>query len=240
MVSKLESLKITHAARQLCGEVARPTGEGPFPAVLVMASAYGLGDNVRRSARALAERGWIGICTDMYGDGAYEPGPTNTGAEFAAIMAQPDLLRERVVAWFEAARALPGADPTRIAAIGYCFGGRCVLELARSGADVRAVVSYHGILTTHAPAAPGAIRGEVQAWCGGRDPYAPLADIATLEAELEAVGARRQITVFSHTAHSFTDPDAAHDPRPGIDYDAMADRVSWAGTLALLDGVLAG
>ena len=238
-MTKLEPVDIAHAGRRLLGEVARPKGAGPFPAVLVMASAYGLGEQVRRSARALAARGWIGLCTDMYGDGAYFADPSGAGPDFSALMANPQLLRQRVVAWFEAAQVLPGVDPGRVAAIGYCFGGRCVLELARSGADVRAAVSYHGILNTHAPAAPGAIRGEVAAYCGALDPFAPLADIAALAAELTAAGARHQITTFSHVAHSFTDPDAARHSRPGIAYDAQAHRVSWAGTLALLEGVFA-
>lgn len=236
----LEPIEITHAGRRLVGELARPEGAGPFPAVLVMASAYGLGEQVRGSARALAARGWLALCTDMYGDGAYFADPSAAGPDFAALMADPVRLRERVVAWLEAATKLPGMDASRVTAIGYCFGGRCVLELARSGADVRAVVSYHGILTTHAPAAPGTIRGEVAAYCGALDPYAPVGDIAALGAELTAAGARHQITTFSHVAHSFTDPDAARNPRPGIAYDAQAHRVSWAGTLALLEGVFSG
>jgi dienelactone hydrolase len=173
----------------------------------------------------------------MYGDGAASSytDAEATGAKFEALTREPALLRERARAWLEQARALPGADPARVAAIGYCFGGLCVLELARSGADLRAVISYHGILKTSQPAAHGAIRAEVVAYCGGRDPYAPLADIAGLRDELETAGASYQITTFGTVAHSFTDPRADTSGRPGIAYDAMADRVSWAGTLALLN-----
>lgn len=235
-----QPLPLHHQGTDLIGQMIAPQGAGPHPAVLVMYSAYGLGDHVQNSARRLAEEGYLAICTDMYGGGAYYPDPSAAGQDFAAIMANPELLRARCAAWFAAVAALPAVDPQRIAAIGYCFGGKCVLELARSGADVKAVVSYHGVLTTHAPATPGAIKGHVAAWCGARDPFAPLGDIDALRAELEAAGARYDVITLGKVAHSFTDPDAAKANRPGIEYDALADKVSWAGTLALLDGVLGG
>ena len=232
---QLEPFPLTNAGTGLVGQLIRPEGQGPFPAVLVMASAHGLGRHVKQAAERLAAQGYLALCTDMYGGGAYYPNPADAGGDFAAIMAQPQPLRERCRAWFDALAAHPLADPARIAAIGYCFGGKCVLELARSGADVKAVVSFHGVLTTHAPAAAGAIKGEVAAICGAEDPFAPLADIDALRDELEAAGARYGITTFGKVAHSFTDPDAAKADRPGIAYDERADRLSWAGALALLE-----
>ena len=147
-----------------------PDGTGPFPAVLVMASAYGLDEQVRNTARQLVALGYAAVATDMYGGGAYYPDPSQAGAPFNAVMASPELTRARVVAWFDAVAALPQVDAAEVAAIGYCFGGRCVLELARSGADVKAVVSYHGLLTTDRPAVSGAIKGDVVAYCGGEIP----------------------------------------------------------------------
>ena len=126
----------------------------------------------------------------------------------------------------------------RSAARGCCFGGMCVLELARSGADVRAVVSYHGILTTQAPARKGEVKCDVAAYCGAHDPYAPMDTIDGLRRELAEAEARHQIMIFGEAAHSFTDPNAASMGMPGIEYNAIADRVSWAGTLALLEAVL--
>lgn len=237
---QFQPLPLHHQGADLIGQMIVPDGPGPHPAVLVMYSAYGLGDHVQNSARRLAAEGYLAVCTDMYGGGKYYPVPDDAGPDFMAIMANPELLRARCAAWFDAVAALPDVDSQRIAAIGYCFGGKCVLELARSGADVKAVVSYHGVLTTHAPAAPGAIKGHVAAWCGALDPFAPLADIDGLRAELEAAGARYDVITLGKVAHSFTDPDAAKAGRPGIEYDALADKVSWAGTLALLDGVLNG
>ena len=239
-MTALQKLTFEHAGKLLIGEVARPAGEGPFPAVLVMASALGLGEQTRESARVLAARGYLAVATDMYGGGAYFADPTQAGDDFMALMTSPELQRARVVAWFETVAALPDVDATRIAAIGYCFGGGCVLEMARSGVDVKAVVSYHGLLTTQNPAAPGAIKGEVVAYCGGQDPFAPEDTIEALHRELTAAGASHHITVFADVKHGFTDVDAQKHGHPGIAYDAIADKVSWAGTLALLEIVLKG
>lgn len=231
----LQPFPLNHGEVGLTALVARPDGPGPFPAVLVMHSALGIHHQVQDTARRLAELGYLAVATDMYGPSAYQDGP---GLAYAAFAENPQLLRERTVAWFEAVRARPDVDPARIAAIGYCFGGHCVLELARSGADVRAVCSYHGILTTHAPAQPGAVKAHVAAFCGAKDPYAPMVDITALRKELEAAGASWQLGVYGDAEHGFTDPDAARLNRPGIAYDAYADRASWAATLAILEVAL--
>ena len=231
----LQPFPLNHGEVGLTALVARPDGPGPFPAVLVMHSALGIHHQVQDTARRLAELGYLAVATDMYGPSAYQGGADGPGLAYAAFAENPQLLRERTVAWFEAVRARPDVDPARIAAIGYCFGGHCVLELARSGADVRAVCSYHGILTTHAPAQPGAVKAHVAAFCGAKDPYAPMVDITALRKELEAAGASWQLGVYGDAEHGFTDPDAARLNRPGITYDAYADKASWAATLAILD-----
>jgi dienelactone hydrolase len=134
---------------------------------------------------------------------------------------------------------LPNVDRTRVAAIGYCFGGQCVLELARSGADVKAVVSYHGILKTALPAQRGAVRAQVAVYTGAKDPYAPAADVEALRQEMLAAEARWQIMTFGEAYHGFTDPDSTMSALPGLGYDQIAHHVSWAGTLALLQQALA-
>lgn len=237
-MSELETIAVSHDGVQLQGLFARPEGDGPFPAVLVMHSALGLRHQVQGKIRTLADLGYLAIATDMYGVDADTGSPEASGAYYAALSENPAKLRERVMAWFDAVAAHDDVDAARIAAIGFCFGGRCVLELARSGADVKAVVSYHGILETASPAAPGTIRGEVAAYCGRDDPYAPVSQIEALRQELAAASCRFHITEFAGVAHSFTDPDADGIGMPGIAYDALADRVSWAGTLALLEHAL--
>lgn len=237
----MQTITFTHAGTTLKGQLAAPAeARGARPLVLVFPSALGLGTHALTAAQRLADHGYLGLGVDMYGDGlysGYDGSAAATGGHFETFVKHPELLRQRALAWLDHARTLPGADAARIAATGYCFGGHCVLELARTGADVKAVISYHGILTTQLPAAPGAIKAHVTAYCGGRDPYAPVETIDGLRRELDAAGARHQITVFNEVEHSFTDPDAGRMGRPGISYDLLADRVSWAGTLALLETV---
>lgn len=235
----MQPMELVHDGKRLIGQVASPTGSGPFPAVMVMHSGVGMGEFNFDVARKLAERGYLAVATDMYGPEVDLTSAESYGGAFQALLDAPDTLRSRVVAWFDAVAAREDVDASRIAAIGYCFGGYCVLELARSGADCRAVVSYHGLLTTHAPAQPGAVKAHVAAYCGANDPYAPLEHITALRKELAAAGASFTVTVYGDAEHGFTDPDAASHGRPGISYNAIAAKTSWAGTLALLDEVLA-
>ena len=235
---RTEPMDMVHGGERLRGQVAIPDGEGPFPAVLVMHSAVGLNRFYKDIGPRLATLGYLAVSTDMYGADADISSAEGYGPLFARFQQDGDFLRSRVVAWFDAVRARADVDTARVAAIGYCFGGQCVLELARSGAEARAVVSYHGVLTTHAPALPGAVKAHVAFYCGANDPFAPMADITALRKEMEAAGASYAVTVFGDAAHGFTDPHAASFGMEGIAYNAMADKVSWAGTLAILEQVL--
>lgn len=237
----MQTITLAHEGATLKGQLARPVGSAePLPIVLVFPSALGLGSHALTAVERLAAAGWLALGVDLYGDGLYSgygEDAGEAGAQFQRYLETPGAVRGRALAWFDHAATLPGADPARIAAVGYCFGGYCVLELARAGADLKAAVSYHGLLTTALPAAPGAIIGTVAAYCGGNDPYAPPEAVEALRGELTAAGARHQITTFSGAEHAFTDPEAGKMGRPGIAYDQAADRVSWAGTLALLETV---
>ena len=214
-----------------------PAGEGPFPAVIVYHSGLGLKPFECDKAKAMAKLGYIGIVADMFGLAARGIQPGDLSA-YEKITARPEAMRERVVAWFDAVSSMPGVDAGRIGAFGFCMGGACVLELARSGRDARAVVSYHGVLTTHAPAAKGAVKPVVAAYCGLEDPFAPAETIGTLRDELAAAEADFHIVEFGKVGHSFTFPEASAMNMPGIAYDAVADAVSWAGTLALFETAL--
>ncbi|MFC3173741.1 dienelactone hydrolase family protein [Novosphingobium bradum] len=234
-MADFELLQTSHAGAALQGNVHAPAGPGPHPAVLVMSTAMGMGDLANNACAALAREGYLAVATDMYGGGAGFVDDIEASAKaIGPLMTEDGLLRARVVHWFEAVRALPNVDPARVAAIGYCFGGQCVLELARSGAEVTAVVSYHGLLTTRAPARPGAIKAQVCAYTGRLDPYAPRDHVEGFRDEMIAADARFHITELGNSWHSFTDPDAARVPVPGVQFDALARDVSWAGTLAVL------
>ena len=236
-MADLQPVECNHQGVALRGLLAVPQGKGPFPTVLVMHSALGLRHMVEDKARTLAGLGYAALATDMYGVDADISSPEKAGEHYMALLQDGAKLRERCALWFDTAASLAPVDPGAMAAIGFCFGGQCVLELARSGRDLKAAVSYHGLLTTHAPAKQGDIKGEVVAWCGALDPFGPPADTVAFRAEMEAAGANWQITEWGKVAHGFTDPKA-EGAMPGIEYNAIADAVSWAGTLALLKQVL--
>ncbi len=236
-MTELRAMAFHHEGVELVGQIAVPDTPGPHPAVMLMHNAHGLGEMMREKTSYLAQLGYVAVATDMYGGGKYHADTQSIGPSLLELVKAPQLLRARTVAWYEQLKARPEVDPQRIAAIGYCFGGQCVLELARSGVDVKAVVSFHGLLSTAMPAQPGAIQGQVAIYTGAKDPYAPADHVEALRRELTDAGAHFQIMVFNDAFHAFTDPHADGMGRPGIAYDPMADRVSWAGTLALLEAI---
>jgi dienelactone hydrolase len=239
MFEGMERIEFDHEGTLLRGYAALPDTTEPSPAVLVMHSALGVAHKVNeRTARALAERGYVAACTDMYGAHLAEPSMEDAGRAYAENLADPEQQRARAVAWFDQIAGRADVDDERIAAVGFCYGGMTVLELARSGANLAAAVSYHGTLTTHAPAEPGAVRAHVVAFCGAGDPYAPLEDVDNLRKELQDAGVRNyQITVFGAAGHGFTDPDAARLDLEGVAYEELSNDLAWSGTLVLLQHV---
>ena len=241
----METVEFEHEGTLLRGYVARPDPRpdttGPAPGVLVMHSALGVAHAVNeQAAQALAERGYVAVCTDMYGAHHSGAGMEEAGVAYADNLANPERQRARTVAWLDHVARRADVDAARIAAIGFCYGGMTVLELARSGANLRAAVSYHGILETYARAEPGAVRAHVVAYCGADDPYAPPDDVVALRQEMvDAAVARYDITVFGGVGHGFTDPEAGVLGLDGVAYDPLARDLAWNGTLVLLDHVFA-
>ena len=239
MFEGMEPIEFEHEGTLLRGYATQRGGVGPSPAILVMHSALGIAHKVNEPmARKLAELGYVAICTDMYGAHLEGASVEDCGRAYADSLSDPEKQRARTVAWFDEIAMRSDIDDERIAAVGFCYGGTTVLELARSGANLKAAVSYHGILTTHARAEPGAIRGHVVAYCGAGDPYAPLEDVDNLRKEMRDAGLRNyQITVFGAADHGFTDPDAAILQLEGVRYDALSNDLWWSGTLVLLQHV---
>jgi dienelactone hydrolase len=235
-MAQFHEITCEHDGVPLKGYFAQPQGvTGPVPGVIVFPGAAGTFKRMEITVSKLAELGYLAVAAFMY-DARLDTGDQiSAGEEYIALLKTPENLRARTRVWFDAFAALDGIDPARLAAIGYCFGGQCVLEIARSGADAKAVVSYHGALLTHAAAGPGDIKGLVAAYCAGNDAYVPASEVEGLRDELTQAGVPFHITEFSHAHHGFTDPEATWNARDDIVFDPLAEAVSWAGTVALLE-----
>ncbi len=212
---------------ELKGQLALGEGAGKRPGVVVFHEGSGLGPHPIESAERLAKLGYVALAADMFGGGRAAATPAEAATLMAPFQGDSALIRRRARAAIEALRTRPECDPTRVAAIGYCFGGATVLELARDGADLVAVVSFHGVLGTTAPAGAGAVRASVLVCAGFEDILASQADRAALEAELSAAGANWQLIVYGGAKHSFTNPGIDAVGLPDFRYDAGADRRSW-------------
>jgi dienelactone hydrolase len=220
---------------RLIGQLSTPDTPGPHPGVLVMPDARGMTELAKRKAQELASLGYVALATDFYGDGLY-----HQGEKAAELHADWPLLHKRIFAGFDALKAQPSVDHERIGAIGYCFGGQAAIELARTGANVKAAVSFHGLLTTKTPAKRGAVKANILALHGLKDPYVPPADVETFRAEMSEAEANWQITIYGEGWHQFTDPDGVKEMPgvPGLKYDRLLDRLSWAAALEFLDATL--
>lgn len=211
---------------------------GPLPAVLVSHAWVGRDDFACGKARQLAELGYAGFALDMYGEGVVGSGPEENARLMAPFMEDRSKLQRRMLLALEAVRSLPEVDATRVGAIGFCFGGLCALDLARTGADVRGVVSFHGLFKPPGNTAGNRIRANVLALHGHDDPLVPPEDVLALQTELTAAGADWQVHVYGNTVHAFSNP-RANDPAFGTVYNAVADRRSWRSMVDFLAEALA-
>lgn len=201
--------------------------KGARPGVLVAHEWTGLGAYVKRRVEELARLGFVAFGADLYGKGIRPATPEAAAAEAAKYKSDRLLLRARAAAGLAELRRQPAVDPERLAAIGYCFGGTAVLELARSGAELCGVVSFHGGLDTPNPADARNIRAKVLALHGADDPIVPPAQVAAFQDEMRTAVVDWQMVIYGGVVHSFTNPDAGDDPSKGSAYNARADRRSW-------------
>jgi dienelactone hydrolase len=201
--------------------------KGARPGVLVVHDWYGPGQYTRMRCEQLAQLGYVAFAADIYGKGIRPADPKECAAQAGIYRSDRGLMRARVNAGLAVLRQQAGVDGKHIAAIGYCFGGTTVVELARSGADIAGVVSFHGGLDSPTPADGKNIRCKVLALHGGDDPYVPAANVAAFEDEMRKAGVDWQVVTYGGAVHSFTRPDSGNDPSTGAAYNERADRRSW-------------
>ncbi len=215
------------------------SGAGKRPGVVVFHEGLGLGEFAMERARRLAGLGYVALAADMFGERRQAANLQQVADLVGGLRAAPDELRARgraALAWLA---AQPEVDANRLAAIGFCFGGSVVLELARDGADLKAVVSFHGVLTTRLPAQPGAVKASVLVCTGLDDPLAPPEQVAGFENEMRAGAVTDwQVISYGNTLHGFTNPAADGSMMRTALYNERADRRSWAAMKSLFDEVL--
>lgn len=197
------------------------------PGVIVIHDWMGTNPYVHKRAEQLARLGYIAFAIDMYGKGV-RPKDANEAAALAGIYrADRQLMRARANAGLEVLKRHSLTDVRRIAAIGYCFGGGTVLELARGGAEVAGVVSFHGNLDTPTPADARNIKGRVLVLHGADDPFVPPHQVSAFQEEMRQAKVDWQMVIYGGAVHSFTNPGAGSDPAKGAAYNEKADRRSW-------------
>jgi dienelactone hydrolase len=201
--------------------------QGKRPGVLVVHQWKGLSDYEKKRAEMLAKLGYNVFCVDIYGKGIRPKEANDAAAEAGKYKSNRQLLRARVNAGLDVLRTQELTDPKRIAAIGYCFGGTTVIELARSGADIAGVVSFHGALDSPSPADGKNVKCKVLALHGADDPFVPAKDVAAFEDEMRQAKVDWQLVAYGGAVHSFTDWNAGGDNSKGAAYNENADRRSW-------------
>jgi dienelactone hydrolase len=203
------------------------TLKGKRPGVLVVHEWWGLNDFARDKAKQLAELGYVALAGDMYGNGVTTKDREEAARLAGALRGNPNLLRARAQAALKVLAANPRVDPKRLAAIGFCFGGTTVLELAYSGADLAGVVSFHGGLPRPQPGDLERLKARVLVLHGADDPHVSAADLTAFEQAMRQAGADWQMVFFGGAVHSFTNPEAGNNKAAGVAYDARAARRSW-------------
>lgn len=233
-----EKLAYHHGSLELEAHVARPAGGAPAPVVLVCHAWRGQSDFERSRAEQLAALGYVGVALDVYGKGVLGRDAAECTRLMTPFMEDRALLRARLLAGLAAARGLSGVDASRVAAIGFCFGGLCALDLARTGEALRGVVSFHGLLKPNG-LAPERIGARVLVLHGYDDPMATPPEVNALCGEMTAAGADYQVHMYGGTVHAFTNP-AANDTANGMVYSARAERRSRESMTAFLREVFEG
>lgn len=211
---------------------------GNKPAVIVAHDWSGRNEFACQKAEQLAELGYVGFALDMYGNGRLGHTKEEKSALMMPLKENRALLRQRILSAYETVKKLMFVDVHKIAVIGFCFGGLCALDLARGGADIRGVVSFHGLLDAPTDVENKKILAKVLALHGQLDPMVSSAAVAAFQHEMTAARVDWQMHIYGHTLHAFTNPQA-HDTESGLVYNQLADKRAWVAAKNFLAEIFA-
>ncbi len=203
--------------------------KGPRPVVMVIHEWWGLNDYAKMRARELAKLGYMAMAVDMYGDNKMGNDPTAAEALASPFYANPEIALPIFNAALEKIKGFTQTDTNNIAAIGYCFGGAQVLNLARLGENLKGVVSFHGNVVGVTPD-KSLLKASVLVCQGGADPYVPIEEVAVFKKQMDSIGAKYELKVYEGATHSFTNPNSTEIGKKynmSIEYNPAADSASW-------------
>lgn len=222
---------------KLIGYFAAPESAAPVPGVIVAPEWWGRNEYTEQRARELAQHGYAALAIDMYGAKKSTEQASEASEWMMQTFADPETIVTRASAGLSALAQQPEANPDKLAAIGFCYGGKVVLDLARSGAGLRAVATFHAALTPKAPAQEGAVQAEILVMHGALDSMVTLDDVAAFRAEMQAAKVRHEVLIFAGAKHGFSNPLADERAKAnGVDlgYNAAAEQQSLEAMYALL------
>jgi len=216
------------------------TKTGKRPGILVMPEALGLGTHAKRRAELLAQLGYVALAGDPYGNGL-ELATVQEAIKLATdLFADTAKARKRVRVALDKLASLPQVDASKLAEIGFCMGGTFGLELARDGAPLKGVVTFHSGLQTQRPAEPGKVTAKILVNTGADDPMVPYDAVKAFEDEMNKAGADWQLISYAKTKHSFTNVDAASAGMPAaLEYNKQTDQRSWKAMVNFFDEIFA-
>ena len=236
---KTQTIAYEHESTALAGYLAYDDAvQGKRPAILVVHEWWGLNDYARKRAEQLADMGYVAFAVDMYGEGKTTNHPSQAGQWAKEVTQNIELWQKRALAGLAVLKEQPQTDPDRIAAIGYCFGGGTVQQLAYSGATLKAVVSFHGSLQEPPGNASKQTTAKFLICHGGADPLVKPEVLQSYLAAMATSGLDYEVIIYGNAKHGFTNPDAGRNNVPALGYNAKADQRSWQHMKLLFAEVL--
>ena len=207
------------------------------PGILVVHEWTGLNDYTKMRCEMLAKLGYFAFAADIYGKGVRPNTPEEAGKQASIYKNDRTLLRKRINAALDEMKKQKLVNTSKIAAIGYCFGGMCALELGRSGADIKGIVSFHGTLDTPNPDDAKNIKAKILICQGGDDPFVPEKQIKSFKEEMDNANINYKFISYEGAVHSFTNPNSGSDPSKGAAYNEKADKASWEDMKNFFGGI---